>query len=173
MSSWFTTGLATLATAALAASPFDGPFDGATWITPTAAVANGTFAAYRHVFDLNTTDCGGDYLGAKSSAVIAVDTKYWLYVNGELVIWEGGLKRGPTPTSGYYDRIDIPNRLLNFTGRNSIAVFALYLGTRTVRAAIHAQTYAHAHARARARLRTHTPLTLAPSDPVVADLAQQ
>jgi hypothetical protein len=164
-SRWFTT--LGLATAALAASPFDG----ATWITPTAAVANGTFAAYRHVFDLNTTDCG------KSSAVIAVDTKYWLYVNGELVIWEGGLKRGPTPTSGYYDRIDIPNRLLNFTGRNSIAVFALYLGTRTVRAAIHAQTYAHAHAhahaRARARPRTHTPLTLAPSDPVVADLAQQ
>ena len=30
-------------------------------------------------------------------ANIAVDSKYWLWINGELVVFEGGLKRGPAP----------------------------------------------------------------------------
>lgn len=36
---------------------------------------------------------------------IAADTKYWLWVNGELQVFEGGLKRGPTPGDGYIDNI--------------------------------------------------------------------
>jgi alpha-L-rhamnosidase len=38
---------------------------------------------------------------------IAVDSKYWLYINGQLVIREGGLKRGPVPDGSYYDAIDV------------------------------------------------------------------
>ena len=30
-------------------------------------------------------------------ANIAVDSKYWLWVNGQMVVYEGGLKRGPLP----------------------------------------------------------------------------
>jgi hypothetical protein len=28
---------------------------------------------------------------------IAADSKYWLWINGELAVFEGGVKRGPTP----------------------------------------------------------------------------
>ena len=39
-------------------------------------------------------------------AKIAVDSKYWLYINDEAVIREGGVKRGEKPDSIYYDEID-------------------------------------------------------------------
>ena len=42
-------------------------------------------------------------------ANIAVDSKYWLWINGELVVFEGGLKRGPAPGATYYDRVDTLN----------------------------------------------------------------
>lgn len=34
---------------------------------------------------------------------IAADSKYWLWINGELVVREGGLKRGPNPKDTYCD----------------------------------------------------------------------
>ncbi|QDU71528.1 alpha-L-rhamnosidase-related protein [Mucisphaera calidilacus] len=40
-------------------------------------------------------------------ARIAGDTKYWLYVDGELVVFEGGLKRGPRPGASWYDTVDL------------------------------------------------------------------
>ncbi len=40
-------------------------------------------------------------------ADISADSKYWLYINGETVIFEGSVKRGPDENSGYYDSIDI------------------------------------------------------------------
>lgn len=46
---------------------------------------------------------------APSSAFtkIATDSKYWLWINGKLVVFEGELKRGPNPsdTSGYKMRM--------------------------------------------------------------------
>ena len=42
---------------------------------------------------------------------IAVDSKYWLWINGKLVVFEGGLKRGPTPNDTYYDEIDLSSYL--------------------------------------------------------------
>ncbi|MCL2752491.1 MAG: hypothetical protein FWE62_07040, partial [Firmicutes bacterium] len=38
---------------------------------------------------------------------VAVETKYWLTVNGELAVFDGGLFRESTPGNGYYDEIDI------------------------------------------------------------------
>jgi len=38
---------------------------------------------------------------------IAADTKYWLFINGKTVLLEGGLKRGLTQASTYYDVLDI------------------------------------------------------------------
>ena len=38
-------------------------------------------------------------------AHISADSKYWLYVNGERVVFEGSLKRGNG--FGYYDSIDV------------------------------------------------------------------
>ena len=45
-----------------------------------------------------------DSIPATAIAKIAVDSKYWLWVNEKLVIFEGGLKRGPNPRDIYYDR---------------------------------------------------------------------
>lgn len=48
-----------------------------------------------------------DKVPGQAIARIAVDSKYWLWINGEPVVFEGGLKRGPNPTDTYYDEIDI------------------------------------------------------------------
>lgn len=59
-------------------------------------------------------------------ARIAVDTKYWLFLNGEMVVFEGGLKRGRTPESTYYDELDLSGYLKQ--GKNRIAVLVWYFG---------------------------------------------
>ena len=59
-------------------------------------------------------------------ANITVDSKYWLYVNDELVIRDGSLKRGRTPTSIYYDQVDISKYLTK--GENTIAILAWHWG---------------------------------------------
>ena len=44
-------------------------------------------------------------------ARIACDSKYWLWINGDLVVFEGQLKRGPTPSDTYFDEIDLSQKL--------------------------------------------------------------
>jgi len=63
------------------------------------------------------------------SAQIATDSKYWLYINGELVVFEGGLKRGPTRHDTYVDTVDISAYLRQ--GENTIAVLVVFFGVRT------------------------------------------
>ena len=57
---------------------------------------------------------------------VAADSKYWLYVNGSLVVREGGLKRGPVPNGSYYDEVEV-GRFLN-EGENTIALLLWYFG---------------------------------------------
>lgn len=57
---------------------------------------------------------------------IAVDTKYWFYINGELVVFEGGLNRESAPGCGYYDEVDITNHLK--LGTNTLAFMVWYWG---------------------------------------------
>lgn len=59
-------------------------------------------------------------------AKIAVDSKYWLYINGKNVVFEGGLKRGPSMHETYYDEVDISGFLKN--GENTIAALVCYFG---------------------------------------------
>lgn len=59
-------------------------------------------------------------------ANIAVDSKYWLWINGELVVFEGGLKRGPAPGATYYDRVDMAPYLKK--GNNVIALLVWHFG---------------------------------------------
>ena len=70
-------------------------------------------------FDLNSA-------ADKALTKIAVDSKYWLYVNGKPVIFEGGIKRGPDRHSIYYDEIDL-GEFLN-QGTNTIAILVCYFG---------------------------------------------
>lgn len=92
----------------------------ANWITHTDTLdtANSWYC-FRKEFDLNTVP-------KSAKAKIAVDTKYWLWVNGELVIFEGGLKRGPNRKDTYFDEVEIQKYLKE--GSNTIAILGWYMG---------------------------------------------
>ncbi len=62
-------------------------------------------------------------------AKIAVDSHYWLYVNGQQVVFEGGLLRGVTSTSGYFDQVDLAPYLKK--GENTICVLSWYWGPKS------------------------------------------
>lgn len=63
---------------------------------------------------------------AKAIARIACDSKYWLWINGKMVVFEGQLKRGPSPDNTYYDEVDIAPFVEK--GSNSVAVLVWYFG---------------------------------------------
>ena len=62
-------------------------------------------------------------------ADISADSKYWLYINGKNVVFEGSVKRGPDENSGYYDSIDIAPFLKE--GENSICALVWYWDNET------------------------------------------
>ncbi|MFF5264398.1 discoidin domain-containing protein [Actinomadura viridis] len=90
----------------------------ARWIWPGAGAAN-QWAAFRRTITLPAVP-------SSARTRIAADSKYWLYVNGELVVFEGGLKRGPNPDDTYVDELDLAPHLK--AGDNTIAVLAWYFG---------------------------------------------
>ncbi len=59
-------------------------------------------------------------------ARIAADSKYWLWINDSLAVFEGGLKRGPAPGDTYFDEVDIAPYLRE--GENCISVLVWYFG---------------------------------------------
>ncbi len=62
-------------------------------------------------------------------AHISADSKYWLYINGETVVFEGNVKRGPEKNGGYYDSIDIAPYLKD--GENSICALVWFWDDET------------------------------------------
>lgn len=78
-----------------------------------------TWIAYRKTLSI-------DSVPETLYARIAADSKYWLWINGELAVFEGGLKRGPMPSGTYYDVVDIASYLT--TGENTIAIMVCYFG---------------------------------------------
>ncbi len=62
-------------------------------------------------------------------AHISADSKYWLYINGETVVFEGNVKRGPEKNGGYYDSIDIAPYLKK--GENSICALVWFWDNET------------------------------------------
>ena len=91
----------------------------AQWLVPEGEPDANQWFAYRNSFVV--TDVPDLAL-----AEIACDSKYWLWINGELVVREGQLKRGPTPDSTYMDRIDLAPYLK--PGPNTIAVLQWFFG---------------------------------------------
>lgn len=96
----------------------------ASWITAPTELFQKEFPQnswwnFRKDFSLTTVP-------AKALARIATDTYYWLWINGELVVREGGLKRGPTPYDTYFDTVDLAPYLV--TGNNTVAVLVWHFG---------------------------------------------
>ena len=107
----------------LYALPFNSPAQNsvrASWIGAASEdnTAN-TWLAFRKTLNIRNKP-------AKLNTRIAADSKYWLWINDKLVIFEGGLKRGPNPDDTYADEIDIASYLK--TGQNTIAVLLWYFG---------------------------------------------
>jgi len=90
----------------------------ASWIGPAKTEVN-QWTRYFKTFTIAT-------LPTSAEARIAADTKYWLWLNGVLVVREGGLKRGPTPADSYYDRVDLAPYLR--AGENTLAVLVWHFG---------------------------------------------
>lgn len=59
-------------------------------------------------------------------AKISADSKYWLWINGEMAVFEGCLKRGPNPKDSYYDVVDLGPYMKK--GKNDIKVLICYFG---------------------------------------------
>lgn len=89
------------------------------WIAPSGANHPNSWMAFRKDLVLSKAP-------NKVIVRIAVDSKYWLWINSELTIFEGGVKRGPTPADTYYDEIDLAPFLKK--GKNRIAVLVWYFG---------------------------------------------
>lgn len=88
-------------------------------ISATGSNGTNTWTAYRKSIEL-------DAAPTTATARIACDSKYWLWVNGKLVVFEGGLKRGPNPRDSYFDQIDLKPHLQS--GNNTLAVLVWHFG---------------------------------------------
>ena len=91
----------------------------ASWIWPTDAYTRNTRANFFFEAEL-------DELPASAVAEISCETRYWLFVNGELAVFEGGLFRESSPGKGYFDTVDLASCLK--TGRNEITLHVWYYG---------------------------------------------
>jgi alpha-L-rhamnosidase len=91
----------------------------AQWIGADTPSAPNTFLRFRKQINLEQQP-------SKATLSIATDSKYWLWINGKMVVFEGQLKRGPTPNDTYYDVLDISRYLKK--GNNMMAVLVWYWG---------------------------------------------
>lgn len=99
---------------------FGSPFDGKKWITDAKEAGEpNRWLCFRKEFV-----CDARPREARLS--VAVDSKYWLWVNGRLVVFEGALKRGPNPNDTYYDEVDLSAWLKK--GKNTLAIQVWYWG---------------------------------------------
>lgn len=103
---------------ALATVPAVAQWNDARWITVGEGNADVPNSWVRFRKDVNLTS-----VPEAVEACICVDSKYWLYVNGQLVVFEGGLKRGPNPTDSYYDKVDLRPYLRKGTNRVELLVW--------------------------------------------------
>lgn len=91
----------------------------ANWIGAVGGSKPNTWICFRKNVTL-------DNVPQEVEARIACDSKYWLWINGKLAVFEGQLKRGPTPSDTYYDRVSIASYL--HKGSNAIAILVCHFG---------------------------------------------
>ena len=91
----------------------------AAWIGVEGASKPNTWICFRKEIDLTEKP-------TSAPTRIACDSKYWLWLNGELVVFDGQLKRGPTPDDTYFDALDLAHYLVS--GKNTVAILVCYFG---------------------------------------------
>ncbi|WP_244928987.1 Ig-like domain-containing protein [Nocardioides sp. W7] len=96
--------------------------DDAYWIWTSDASSVNNWAAFRKTFTVDDVS----ELPETVNARISVETKYWLYVNEELVVFEGGVKRGPNRDDSYVDNVDLRPYLED--GENTVSILAVSYG---------------------------------------------
>lgn len=113
----------------------------AQWIWQEEDGPSNSWVAFRKQFDLETVP-------EKVTANISADSKYWMRINGELVVFEGSVARGPSParpwkrkkemwndppetkpSNTWYEEVDLSGYLKQ--GENTIAVLTWYWGRET------------------------------------------
>lgn len=93
----------------------------ARWISANDSLRNdiNTWIEFEKDFNLNKKP-------AEAFVKIAADSKYWLWLNDTLAVFEGSLKRGPNPNDGYYDEVNIAPYLKK--GNNKLKILLCYFG---------------------------------------------
>ena len=89
----------------------------AQWIW-TKGCSEDSYVVFRKTFTL-------DMPVSDATAYISAVDKYVLWVNGEMVVLDGCVKRGPTPYDSYYDAVQMPELK---QGENVIAVLVAFNG---------------------------------------------
>lgn len=90
----------------------------AKWIWTEKNPTN-AYVALRKTFDLSSKP-------AKATLNISAESKYWLWVNGELTVYDGSPKRGATAYDAYYEQVDLTDSLAS--GSNTLALMVAYNG---------------------------------------------
>jgi hypothetical protein len=91
----------------------------ANWIWTSAQGPANTWLALRKKVTLSAKP-------SRALTKIAAENKYWLYINNQLVVKDGGLDARPDLQNTYYDEIDIAPYLT--AGDNTIAVLVWHKG---------------------------------------------
>jgi len=91
----------------------------ANWIWQSADGPQNTWMCFRKTVTLASAP-------SVAYARIAADSKYWLWINGRLAVFDGQLKRNPDPKNTYYDSVNLASYLTS--GANTIAAQVWYWG---------------------------------------------
>ena len=93
-------------------------WNGAKWIWASTTSVN-SYVAFRKTFSL-------DEVPEEAVANIAAESKYYLWMNEELAVFDGASKRGATPYDGFYEQVDLADYLKQ--GENTLVILVSYNG---------------------------------------------
>ncbi len=92
-------------------------FEKSKWIWAQEAQKRDQFVRFKTEFTVSVE-------GKSALLQIAAETKYYMYLNGELIVFDGGLHRESSPGNGYYDEVTLHTK----AGKNTLLIDVWYWG---------------------------------------------